>query len=136
MTSRSRICSRAPSRAGQPLPDGRGSVTVAFRQRELPSRDREGAVTRPMPPRHPTAAAVLFSLLPALLPAATVSGRVVLADSREAAVRRNGNYAGVVVWLEPVRRAPLPPPSPPAHVTMLQKDKRFTPHVLAVQVGA
>lgn len=80
-------------------------------------------------------------VLPALLmavaaaPAATVSGRAELANSRDASVRKNKNYSGVVVWLEPVGR-PIPPPPVPARTRMLQKEKRFVPHVLAVQVGA
>jgi plastocyanin len=64
-----------------------------------------------------------------------VSGRVELADSRDPAVRKQKNYSGVVVWLEPAGKAP-PPRTPPVHVQMLQRDKRFVPHVLAIPVGA
>jgi plastocyanin len=65
--------------------------------------------------------------------AADVSGRVELADSREASVRKHRNYSGVVVWLE----SPLVPAKAlrnPAQ--MQQKGKTFEPHVLAVPVGA
>jgi len=65
----------------------------------------------------------------------TVRGRVELVDSRDPSVRRNRNYSGVVLWLEPVGR-PVPPAAPPPRVKMLQKGKRFVPHVLAIPVGA
>lgn len=78
-----------------------------------------------------------FSLLAALalpLAAASVTGRVELLDSRDASVRKK-NYAGVVVWLDPVDRAVAPRAlSRPAR--MDQKDKTFTPHVLAIPIGA
>src|SRR5215813_7812782 len=67
--------------------------------------------------------------------AATVTGRVELADSRDASVRKNRNYSGVVVWLEPAGRPAIPPPAG-QHFKMLQKEKRFAPHVLAIPVGA
>jgi plastocyanin len=65
---------------------------------------------------------------------ALVTGRVELADSREASVRKAKNYAGVVIWLEPSGRA-LNLPRPEVH-TITQKGKRFTPHILAIPVGA
>jgi plastocyanin len=72
-----------------------------------------------------------------LLPAwcASVSGTVVLADSRDSAVRRHKDFAGVVIWLEPSNGA-APLRSAPHHVQMRQQNKRFLPHVLAVLVGA
>lgn len=79
-----------------------------------------------------------FSVLAALaLPMfpATVAGSVVLADSSDPAVQKKKDYSGVVVWLDPVGH-PLPPAAPGPHLRMLQKDKRFVPHVLAIQVGA
>jgi plastocyanin len=64
---------------------------------------------------------------------AAVSGRVRLADSQDSAVRKQKNYSGVVVWLEPVgKAAPAPRPQ---RAQMLQKGKRFVPHVLAIPVG-
>ncbi len=60
-------------------------------------------------------------------------GRVELVDSRDPAVRKHRDYSGVVVWLEPVGREP--PAAPPRTVEMIQKGKRFIPHVLAVPVG-
>jgi len=74
------------------------------------------------------------ALLAANVLAGTVSGTVSLTDSREPTVRQRKNYSGVVIWLEPVGQA-APPPAPQTH-TMLQKGKRFNPHVLAVPVGS
>ncbi len=77
----------------------------------------------------------IFSSALLVLPAyaAPVSGHVRLADSQVPAVRRRQDYSGVVVWLEPAdgRDAPFRP----HHARMEQKDKRFVPHVLAVQEG-
>ncbi|HEX5430669.1 MAG TPA: hypothetical protein VFW83_01785, partial [Bryobacteraceae bacterium] len=67
------------------------------------------------------------------LPAATVTGRIQLHDSKDAAVRKKKDFSGVVVWLEPVgAKAPLPKDP---HARMIQKNKTFTPHVLAVPAG-
>ena len=65
---------------------------------------------------------------------AQVTGEVELTNSRDLAVRRHKDYAGVVIWLEPVDR-PVPP-LPPRRVEMLQKDKLFQPHVVAVSLGS
>jgi plastocyanin len=72
----------------------------------------------------------VFSLLPA-----QVTGKVELRDSREASVRKKLDYSGVVISLEP--SSPVKPVSrlPDVHVTMLQKDKMFSPHVLAIAAG-
>jgi plastocyanin len=65
--------------------------------------------------------------------AGNVTGRVELRDSREASVRKRLDYSGVVISLapamNPVNRLV------DVHVTMLQKDKMFSPHVLAVAAG-
>ncbi len=64
----------------------------------------------------------------------TITGKVELRDSREAAVSKKMDFSGVVVWLEPLG---VKPPLPAAtHARMIQKDKTFTPHVLAIPVGA
>jgi plastocyanin len=79
-------------------------------------------------------AGLLTGLPAAQLKAGAVSGRVELRDSKDAAVRKKMDYSGVVVWLEPLSgKAPL---APPARAKMAQKDKTFTPHILAVQIGA
>jgi plastocyanin len=64
-----------------------------------------------------------------------VSGRVELTDSRERAVRQRGNYSGVVIWLEPAGHR-APPAIAPKRAQMLQKNKEFQPHVLAIPVGS
>ena len=81
-----------------------------------------------------------FSLVVALaaatnLVAGSVSGRVELRDSKDVAARKHMDFSGVVVWLEPVAGS-LPPPPPGATAKMIQKDKTFTPHVLAIRAGA
>src|ERR1035437_10763464 len=65
---------------------------------------------------------------------ALVTGEVELTNSKNLVVRRHKDYAGVVLWLEPVDR-PVPA-LPPKRVEMLQKDKLFQPHVLAISLGS
>jgi plastocyanin len=72
------------------------------------------------------------SLLP--LGAAAVSGRVELRDSRYAPVRNHHDYSGVVIALNPVEGTA--PAAAGKHAVMLQKDKTFSPHVLAIQAGS
>jgi plastocyanin len=79
---------------------------------------------------------IFFSLLlvwPAA--AAAVSGHVRLVDSLLPAVRKRQDYSGVVVWLEPVAADPRAAPLQVHRAAMEQKDKRFVPHILAVQAG-
>jgi plastocyanin len=79
-----------------------------------------------------------FSAVCALsLSAATVTGRVVLRDSREKAVRARSDYSGVVLWLEALGTPAARELGEriPTHAKMIQKNKTFTPHVLAVRVG-
>jgi plastocyanin len=66
--------------------------------------------------------------------AATVTGSIRLADSLDPNVRRKGDYSGVVVWLE--RTAGPPPLGEPRTVRIVQKQKRFLPHVVAIAVGS
>lgn len=78
----------------------------------------------------------LFSLALAILPpafAATVAGQVELRDSRDPGVRKHLDFSGVVVALKPVG-ASIPPRSART-VKILQKDKIFSPHILAVTTG-
>lgn len=70
---------------------------------------------------------------PHALRAAELKGQVELTNSKEPTVRRNRDYAGVVLWLEPVGHS-APPPAP-KHVEMKQQDKTFKPHVVAIPVG-
>jgi plastocyanin len=64
--------------------------------------------------------------------AATVTGQVELTNSLDPAVHRHKDYSGVVLWLEPVEHAVAPSPRT---VKMVQQDKHFTPHVVAIPVG-
>jgi plastocyanin len=74
----------------------------------------------------------LSGAVPAL--AATLSGQVQLVDSRAPEVIREKNFSGVVVWLEPVQ-AKAPPAAARTH-TILQKGKRFQPHISVIPVGS
>jgi plastocyanin len=65
---------------------------------------------------------------------ATITGKVELAFSQDPNVRKHLDYSGVVVWLEPVSGAVVMPAAS-HHAEMLQKNKTFTPHVLAITVG-
>ena len=77
---------------------------------------------------------ICFSLaLAPALSAATVSGRIALEDMKDKRTRRD--FSGVVVWLSPVNGNGTHTVVP-RHVTMVQKDKSFTPHVLAIPVGS
>jgi plastocyanin len=77
---------------------------------------------------------VAFLLLSSVAAAGTVAGEVELTNSKDPAVRKRRDYSGVVIWLEPVDR---PAPAAPARrVEMLQKDKQFLPHVVAISVGS
>jgi plastocyanin len=76
--------------------------------------------------------AVTFMLLgPAM--AATFTGRVELADSRDPGVRKRKDFSGVVVWLDPLKGDA--PAAPHRTAQMLQKGKKFVPHILAIPAG-
>ncbi len=66
--------------------------------------------------------------------AATFTGRIALTDSKSSAVTRHKDFSDVVVWLEPLDREIIPIAR--KHAQMLQKDKRFTPHILVITTGA
>lgn len=65
--------------------------------------------------------------------AASVSGFVQLRESHIESVAKGKDYSAVVISLRPVGE----PPATAAgkHVTMLQKNKMFTPHILPVVAG-
>ena len=65
--------------------------------------------------------------------AATVSGSVQLTNASHAGNAKNAKAANVVVWLNAMG-AP-PPPMVAKHARMLQQDKKFTPHLLAIRMG-
>jgi plastocyanin len=61
-------------------------------------------------------------------------GQVELKDSNIASVRKGRDYSGVVVWLLPASGTTRPPGNG-KHARLIQKDKTFTPHVLAIETG-
>jgi plastocyanin len=65
---------------------------------------------------------------------ATISGSILLSDSRDPEVKKKKDFAGVAVWLKPIEDMSFPPPVR-KHAEMLQKDKTFRPHLLIVQAG-
>jgi plastocyanin len=73
-------------------------------------------------------------LAPICCGAVTVGGRVALMLSHDPNVRKHQDYSGVVVWLDSAPAVPTLPASA-HHAEMIQKDKTFLPHVLAVTVG-
>jgi plastocyanin len=79
---------------------------------------------------------ICFSALLAAVPAspADVTGQVELTDSRDPGVRKARDFSSVVVWMEPTSGAPHQATT--STFTLLQKGKKFIPHVLAVPVGA
>jgi plastocyanin len=80
---------------------------------------------------------IVSSLAPFLAAPAfpgNVTGVVEITNSHDPAVRTRKDYSGVVIWLQPVGRPA--PASPPRHEAMRQKDRHFTPHVLAIPVGS
>src|SRR5437762_6180762 len=77
---------------------------------------------------------IFFSALCTLpICGAEVSGIVELVNSKDPQVRRHKDYSGVVVWLDRIGTSVRLSNSPV--VQMVQKEKRFVPHVLAIQVG-
>lgn len=81
---------------------------------------------------------IFFSLVAVqgigFLAAGAVNGRVEIVSSRDPDVRKHLDYSGVVVWLEPLS-TPVPALAQSRRVEMVQKDKHFTPHILAIATG-
>jgi plastocyanin len=77
---------------------------------------------------------ICFNLTATILSAATVSGQVELTNSLDPTVQKRKNYSGVVLWLDPVDRSASPAIAPKT-VTVVQQDKHFMPHVVAIPVG-
>jgi plastocyanin len=82
----------------------------------------------------PLAALFLAAVCGTPLAGGSVKGRVELKDSRIASARKGRDYSGVVVWLLPAAGVPAPR-TDGKHARLIQKDKTFTPHVLAIQTG-
>src|SRR5215813_11255348 len=84
---------------------------------------------------HPASRRLLgLVLLPMIALAGSISGDVELTNSKDPAVRKRRDYSGVVIRLDPVDRPA--PASPPRHIDMLQRNKQFVPHVVALSVGS
>src|SRR5688572_617757 len=83
---------------------------------------------------------ISFSVIASFAPvpagcAGGVSGAVEITNSRDPSVRKLKDYSGVVIWLEPVDRTGISP-APPKRVKMIQRDRHFTPHVIAISTGS
>jgi plastocyanin len=65
--------------------------------------------------------------------ATTLSGTIALRDSHVESVEKQKDYSGVVVSAQLVSADPSA--LPPKHVTMLQKNKTFSPHLLPIATG-
>jgi plastocyanin len=90
-------------------------------------------MTSPSRTRSKSLAAVAL-VTAGLLAAGSVHGRVEIVSSQDPNVRKHSDYSGVVVWLDPLSgSAPIPLNRPRAEMT--QRNKRFTPHILAIAVG-
>jgi hypothetical protein len=64
--------------------------------------------------------------------AGSLSGEVRLIDSQDSKLEKK-NVAGVVVWLTPIDDSFMHLPR--RHAEMLQKDKKFSPHILVISAG-
>lgn len=65
---------------------------------------------------------------------ASLAGSVRLNDSRDPRVSKKKDYSGVAVWLEPLD-SHANGKAAAGRARMIQKDKTFIPHVLAVTTG-
>src|SRR5271154_382378 len=69
-----------------------------------------------------------------ILSAGAVNGRVEIVSSKNPDVRKHSDYSGVVVWIEPASGPAIP--VAPHKAQMIQRGKRFIPHILAITVGS
>ena len=76
---------------------------------------------------------VLMILAPQRSLGGAAGGQVRLVASSDAGTQRKNNYSGVVVWLS--SHGKIAAHSRAKHAEMLQKDKRFSPHILAIETG-
>ncbi len=74
---------------------------------------------------------LIVASVAAIPPRATVSGVVQISQRS----KTHESLSDIVVWLEPVDAAAVPVLHP-GHARLLQKDKMFHPHVLAINVGS
>jgi plastocyanin len=64
----------------------------------------------------------------------SVSGHVVLSSAEGRAAKRR-DHSGTVVWLEPLGTTVRPASSTAKPAMMMQRNKTFMPHVMAIEVG-
>src|SRR5947209_12903357 len=76
-----------------------------------------------------------FSLVCALASAAAVTGHVSITESGHEG-SKFADPAGTVVWLEPLETVSTPGKLQAGAFRMVQKNKTFTPHVLAIPAGS
>jgi plastocyanin len=75
----------------------------------------------------------IFALLLTAASAGTVTGCARLVESSKSAVKKKGDFSGIVVWLMSTENTTRH--NVQKHAQMLQKDKRFIPHVLPIETG-
>ncbi len=68
-------------------------------------------------------------------PPCIVRGRIEILNPKVKMRGGGADASGVVVWLTPLREAPKPDSFSPQKRTLVQRDKRFIPHIMAIQVG-
>jgi plastocyanin len=108
----------APIRSRKPVP---------------PETARRGAGFRRWSASAPERMAAILFLAAAVCSAGTLRGHFDIVSSQDAEVRKHSDYSGIVVWLEPLGATPAAAPHKKAE--MIQKGKRFIPHILAIEVG-
>ncbi len=69
------------------------------------------------------------------VPLSVVQGRIAIINPKEKLKEGKPDAEGVVVWLTPLKGIPKPQASPAPARKLEQRNKRFIPHVMAVQVG-
>ena len=72
---------------------------------------------------------ICSSLIAWTLAGATISGVISLRDAK------SQDRSGVVVWLTPAQAAAVPLTETRGKATMIQKNKKFIPHVLPIRTG-
>lgn len=77
---------------------------------------------------------ISFSLCLFLAHAATVSGTIVV-KNRDKVKAKAGDTGDTVVWLDRTDSSSIPAPRP-QHAQILQKNKTFQPHLLAIPAGS
>ena len=66
---------------------------------------------------------------------ASINGTVEVTAQKQQPARKRKDFSGVVLWLEPTGAVRVPVSAPTHRIEMVQKDKKFVPHLLVVPVG-